>query len=257
MMSFCFRTTFLCALLAFTLHATSATAQPRANLFFTTFIDQPADGQLSVRFFVQADQEDFQLGSASFVFDFNTSGLSFPSGSNATSGSDYNFPEPFTTFPYNSLVTQPVAGKVQVEVTYAYSFIGACQGATIATTTTREIAEVIFTIDHPSATAGLSWDASLTRVFDDGSLASPDAPTTCDDAVNVEATEIALGTLLGDDAFLPVELISFEGQADGSAVLLQWSTASETNNAGFTVEQRADTGSDAERDAVDAAQWSE
>jgi hypothetical protein len=257
MMSFSFRTTYLCALLALTLHATSTTAQPRANLFFTSTINQPADGQLTVRLFVQADQENFQLGSASFVFDFNIAGLSFPSGSNAASGTDYSFSDPLISFPYNSLVTQPITGKVQVEVTYAYSFIGACQGAAVTTTATREIAEVIFTIEDPSATAGLMWDASLTRVFDDGSLASPNPPTTCDTATDVEATEIVLGTLLGDDAFLPVELTMFEAQADGRDVVLTWATASETNNAGFTVERRAGATSDAELEAVDAAQWSE
>ena len=38
---------------------------------------------------------------------------------------------------------------------------------------------------------------------------------------------------------LPVELVSFNGLADGNAVLLQWETASETNNAGFFVEMAA------------------
>ncbi len=37
---------------------------------------------------------------------------------------------------------------------------------------------------------------------------------------------------------LPVELTSFEALADGNNVLLQWATASETNNAGFSVEMQ-------------------
>ncbi len=41
-----------------------------------------------------------------------------------------------------------------------------------------------------------------------------------------------------DDAVLPVELAAFEAYADGPAVALRWRTASETNNAGFTVEGR-------------------
>ncbi len=36
--------------------------------------------------------------------------------------------------------------------------------------------------------------------------------------------------------FLPVELVSFTGAADGSSALLTWTTASETNNAGFSIE---------------------
>jgi hypothetical protein len=64
-----------------------------------------------------------------------------------------------------------------------------------------EVAEVIFTIEDPSQRANLMWDASLTRVFDDGTLLSPPS----DDPSNVRPTEIALGTLLGDDTFLPVD----------------------------------------------------
>ncbi|WP_456429575.1 endonuclease I family protein [Rhodocaloribacter sp.] len=39
---------------------------------------------------------------------------------------------------------------------------------------------------------------------------------------------------------LPVELTSFEAVADGPTVRLRWTTASETNNAGFFVEHRAE-----------------
>ena len=43
-------------------------------------------------------------------------------------------------------------------------------------------------------------------------------------------------------AVLPVELVSFEAVQDDDAVVLQWATASETNNAGFDVEQQAEGG---------------
>jgi hypothetical protein len=46
--------------------------------------------------------------------------------------------------------------------------------------------------------------------------------------------------LSGSDALLPVELTSFTATADGPDVLLRWETASETNNAGFEVQHRAD-----------------
>ena len=49
---------------------------------------------------------------------------------------------------------------------------------------------------------------------------------------------------VGPQAALPVELASFDATADARTVSLTWRTASETNNAGFTVERRAgDTGS--------------
>ena len=41
---------------------------------------------------------------------------------------------------------------------------------------------------------------------------------------------------------LPVELVSFDAAADGDRVVLRWATASETNNAGFAVEQRGADG---------------
>jgi predicted outer membrane repeat protein len=47
-----------------------------------------------------------------------------------------------------------------------------------------------------------------------------------------------------EDVVLPVELTRFTAAVEGEAVVLAWQTASETNNAGFAVEQRlADGGS--------------
>ena len=40
---------------------------------------------------------------------------------------------------------------------------------------------------------------------------------------------------------LPVELTSFDAVVDDGAVMLMWATASETNNAGFAVEQEVGT----------------
>lgn len=42
------------------------------------------------------------------------------------------------------------------------------------------------------------------------------------------------------DATLPVELVSFGATADGRSAVLAWRTASETNNAGFDVQQQRD-----------------
>ena len=48
---------------------------------------------------------------------------------------------------------------------------------------------------------------------------------------------------IGDDP-IPVELTTFKGIVDEGTVLLTWETASETNNAGFEVQQRAKAGED-------------
>ena len=48
--------------------------------------------------------------------------------------------------------------------------------------------------------------------------------------------------LVANTTALPVELVGFTGRADGSTAALAWETASETNNAGFVVEQRGSSG---------------
>lgn len=48
----------------------------------------------------------------------------------------------------------------------------------------------------------------------------------------------SIGGLEGADATMPVELTSFDALRNGSSVVLRWSTASETNNAGFEIQHR-------------------
>jgi hypothetical protein len=48
--------------------------------------------------------------------------------------------------------------------------------------------------------------------------------------------ECATGACQFVDTQLPVELVEFTATADDEAVVLNWSTASETNNAGFSIE---------------------
>ena len=61
------------------------------------------------------------------------------------------------------------------------------------------------------------------------------------EAVGQPQTASLVATGLGPEA-LPVELVAFDGAADGDRVTLRWATASETNNAGFAVEQRGPDG---------------
>ena len=56
--------------------------------------------------------------------------------------------------------------------------------------------------------------------------------------VIVSNIEDGLFIVRPDIAELPVELVSFDAVLDESSVSLSWETASETNNAGFDVEQR-------------------
>ena len=51
-----------------------------------------------------------------------------------------------------------------------------------------------------------------------------------------------IGWPMGPDCLtlLPVELTSFDAVADGDKAMIQWVTASETNNAGFDIEVSTD-----------------
>ncbi|MEM7371345.1 MAG: T9SS type A sorting domain-containing protein [Bacteroidota bacterium] len=51
---------------------------------------------------------------------------------------------------------------------------------------------------------------------------------------------LSLDDLVFASLLLPVELISFDGKAYGSSILLSWTTAREENNAGFAVETSTD-----------------
>lgn len=51
--------------------------------------------------------------------------------------------------------------------------------------------------------------------------------------------DVAVARFIGDSGPLPVELTGLEATVDGRGVQLSWTTASETNNAGFYVERTA------------------
>jgi hypothetical protein len=79
---------------------------------------------------------------------------------------------------------------------------------------------------------GGSWAATATTTTTDpGSLATLAA------AGLMGFSDFALG---GPAAVLPVELMTFTANAHGNANLLNWSTASEKENAGFNIERSAD-----------------
>ncbi len=58
-------------------------------------------------------------------------------------------------------------------------------------------------------------------------------------AIHDPGSALGVFDALGWPGSLPVELVAFDAVADGRSVALAWSTASETNNEGFTVEHRA------------------
>ena len=118
---------------------------------------------------------------------------------------------------------------------------------------------------------GLAFDNSTEARFDVnafGGIADPDdvtvysrplpgtgefedLPTSFDSDENeivVNTPAFSEVVLASDDNPLPVELSSFEATLDGDDALLQWETASETNNAEFEVQRAKGSTADASAD---------
>lgn len=75
---------------------------------------------------------------------------------------------------------------------------------------------------------------------------APDQALCTDDGSFAAGTYATVETLGRSDA-IPVELTSFTATRDGAAAVLQWTTQSEVNNAGFEVESKPASGSRFER----------
>lgn len=138
--------------------------------------------------------------------------------------------------------------------------------------TFREVSRNTYTYDaslrlteiltETSDTPGV-WDRSeRTQLFHNGSLTIRSIDAEWDGAawvifgrtdyvyengaileqIEFEATEGSTFVPVARTRFLtnpiPVELVRFDGRPDGDVVRLTWETASETNNAGFSVERR-------------------
>ena len=106
-------------------------------------------------------------------------------------------------------------------------------------------ATLVFAYDESELNSLTESTLVLFRSTDGGSTWTGEGGT-----VNESANTV---TLNGIDAFsrwtlgstvtpLPVELVSFEATLDGTAVVLSWETASETNNAGFEIQHHASHG---------------
>lgn len=94
---------------------------------------------------------------------------------------------------------------------------------------------------HAAAVAALMMenrpDLTVDELF--GELRSTASDVTAGGATAGVDKLTGAGFIDASDATLPVELVAFDAVADDQAVLLTWETASETNNAGFRVEQRS------------------
>lgn len=97
------------------------------------------------------------------------------------------------------------------------------------------------------------FDDEGTTWTEEGGTANPSSNHVRLDGIDA----FSRWTLASSSAPLPVELTAFDAVADGSNVLLRWTTASETNNAGFEVQVLGKSEEENERakDAVRDDAW--
>lgn len=223
---------FLALALLLLMPASPVRAQSVDGLFATQINPGAGTGgvdqlQVSVEL---AASPSFDLGSATLMFTFNEAALGIPSApepnTQLAAGDDYQFEDPFVGDPGNGKFYGPSTVTVfgqpdRLSINVVLEVTGAGQPLPVTST---PIVTLFFDIVDPTQTAGLAWvlpasgDPNPTEVFAEDNV-----------------TAAALGTFTDDSDPLPVELVTFEATVDAQAVELTWSTASEANNAGFSI----------------------
>ena len=160
------------------------------------------------------------LGTTTLVFSYNDDALDYPD--TPTDGVDYtfhNFDDEIDSDYGDATVTKTGPDELALNITLQ----NADQGTVVAKEF-MNVATLMFSVSDRGATSQLAWTP--------GSIAARGGNNS---------TQWVPGTFTGCDIQLPVELAGpVEATVDGRDVVLRWSTASETNNAGFDVERRVD-----------------
>jgi hypothetical protein len=160
------------------------------------------------------------LGTTTLVFSYNDDALDYPD--TPTDGVDYtfhNFDDEIDSDYGDATVTKTGPDELALNITLQ----NADQGTVVAKEF-MNVATLMFSVSDRGATSQLAWTP--------GSIAARGGNNS---------TQWVPGTFTGCDIQLPVELAGpVEAAVDGRDVVLRWSTASETNNAGFDVERRVD-----------------
>ncbi|NBC19099.1 MAG: T9SS type A sorting domain-containing protein [Bacteroidetes bacterium] len=169
---------------------------------------------------VAASATGTKLGPTLALITYNTAGF----GENvATNGAITVTEGAFTSGNNNYGVVVNDNGPATVAITGTYNFLDPNNGEPLPTTP-QQLFQVALDVTDPTATAGIGFDAVNMQ----GQQFEDDLDTTYEPVMANDT----------DDTLLPVELTAFEAVVDGEGVQLRWETASETNNAGFEVQQR-------------------
>jgi hypothetical protein len=173
----------------------------------------------------------FQLGTSSFVFNYNTSGLHAATlaGQRKVAANDGPWDSATDDDFADVSTSAPSAGIISLIVDISGSGTDAI-GAEVPSTFTR-IGTLQLIVDNVASSSQLTW----RNIGINTAVQMFAAPGVDYSMTNITAN----GTFIApDDAPLPVELVAFNAIANGRNVELTWKTATETNNAGFEIERK-------------------
>ena len=194
-------------------------AEVSAQTYDLQFVPNVQGDTLVLRVQMRLQSGQSALGLANLKFSYDSTVLSFPEF--PADSVDYRFFafDGDTNGDYRpATTTRPVVGSVSLNIDHITG-----QPGVIVGTSFMDVGEVYLRILDSNAAPDFAWDAANTVCFKANSF-----------------DEWQQGNLTtASNVTLPVELVSFAVQADGPAFSLAWTTASETNNAGFDVEYAA------------------
>ena len=173
----------------------------------------------------------------------------------ATTGEDaYDAPRitpPLSTYAQVSLVRDDGTRKIQESLPYGLAeavtvplhteAIGMSGTATLTTSEWTNLPpDWSVTLEDTETGAQVPLAEGQTYTFDLEQTTS--AGSSLGGGVQGDAVTPRFRLRVGPNAPLPVEMTAFDGSADGTTAILSWTTASETNNAGFNVQRKTDAG---------------
>lgn len=103
-------------------------------------------------------------------------------------------------------------------------------------------ATLVFHYDESELNGTPEPDLRLFRSSDVGATWNEEGGIPTANTVTLSGIDAFSRWTLAGSGLLPVELVAFEAQVDGTDVLLRWQTASETNNAGFEIQGSSKNG---------------
>jgi len=145
----------------------------------------------------------------------------------------------------NFVATQSFTIQAQETITITYPTDGEIfeVGSNPTITYTSIGNSGLINLDY-STDGGATWDTIATKTEDDGDWTQWIVPNKPSSNCKIRVSDAdGSPSAVSDSLFtikdvIPVELVSFTANVNGIKILLEWKTATETNNKGFAVERK-------------------